>query len=200
MNFKLLILLVALSFYSCDSGLRLEKESYIEWIENENSDSKQIIEDKNIRITCFYTPTDYIILKEINNNILKLEEFTKRKGELSDIIFFQFIIKSIDNVPFLDNDKLSEKAKLNLEEYFRYEFQNTIGLVNGKSDTEIKPEIYHMERNYGISPEIKIIFGFSNDGLSKKFSIKSSSQIIENKSLVFDFDLNKIAQLNNILL
>jgi hypothetical protein len=178
----------------------LEKESYIEWIENENSDSKQIIEDKNIRITCFYTPTDYIILKEINNNILKLEEFTKRKGELSDIIFFQFIIKSIDNVPFLDNDKLSEKAKLNLEEYFRYEFQNTIGLVNGKSDTEIKPEIYHMERNYGISPEIKIIFGFSNDGLSKKFSIKSSSQIIENKSLVFDFDLNKIAQLNNILL
>ncbi len=154
------ILFFVLLISSC-AKKQLEPKELLEFIED---DSNGFVQTKTIDEYTFkvmYQPIEYIVLKEIKDNILTKKIIEEKKKELDNLQYFLLEIE----IPSEKGDLLKYNLTDNNEYYYRlkyfsFDMQNDIQLIENK-DT-LPCVLYHFERTYGLTSKCKITLAFEN--------------------------------------
>jgi hypothetical protein len=151
------ILCLGLLFLSACNPKKLDKMSYLDYVNNPES---ELIVEKEIapyHFTLQYKPIDLVTLTEFHSNEFTEKEYLSMKEQFSGLHHFKFSIRRIDNKNVID-ESLSTEDQLRIQEYFSYFMKNDICLVSGEDS--LKCKVFLSERTYGLSPEMNFVLGF----------------------------------------
>lgn len=169
--FNLIFVIFTLLFLqSCDRDL--SPLDYVAYIENpENGLVKEYVNSSN-KLTCCYTPSEYVILKQTRPENLEKEDFLSEVNEINNMYHFTLKFEKNDQTNFLkDNYTTSEQFQLK-STYLSFDMRHDLVLVEGK-DT-LPCVLNHHERTYSNTPFEKVHISFP--------------KLSENQDLVLIFD------------
>ena len=139
---------------SPDEKVVYSKEELEKAKENLSSEKKI---DK-FTFSAIYKPWDYIIAIE-NKGIISKAELEKKREEIFDLQYYTFKIKyNDDNVELLMAGLSSKDQYYGRIQYFSFEMQNDIKLIDGKDTLDCA--LFHFERTYGLASEATFSLGF----------------------------------------
>lgn len=176
MNIKIVWLVSAIFFYSCNSVKKVDPIEYIKWVEDENNGLKRTKEIGDYVFELQYQPIDYMALREVNDiNNVNRAEMDSIKKQLEALDYYKLKIKSSGDAA----NPLSTGLGSNDEYYYRLEYfanevKTDLSLVNG-NDT-FYCVLHHFEYNHNIVPYHTILIGFEN--------IRTKE--IENRTFIYD--------------
>jgi hypothetical protein len=138
----------------------LESGDYIKWIENEENGLlvKKTLGDFTFSLQ--YKPLDYVALSHFKRSNIKNEEFEKKKNEFEGMQYFTLRVQSASNKNFLKAGIQSKDEEYARLQYFAFNMQNDLTLIDGK-DT-LKCVLHHFERTYNITPYADFVIGFES--------------------------------------
>lgn len=158
----------ALLFFSCGNK-ELSVEEYISYIDEKENGLFSIKEVENYVFELQYRPIEYIVALKSKN--LNAKEFEQKKLELDHLQHFNLkIIAKGKNQEMLRTGTASEQEYQYRINYFSYEAQNDIKLIDGK-DT-LKCVLYHFERSYNMAPYSNLVLGFAKTKASDEINDK----------------------------
>jgi hypothetical protein len=136
----------------------LEPLKYVSWVENEKNGLKAKKEIGDFVYTLQYKPLPYIALMEKRDPQVKTEYVQKRVKELRGMQYYTLTITSKDKKEVLASHIDSENEYYDRLQYLVDGAQDDISLIEA-GDT-LPCRLYHFERDYGITPNAKILLGF----------------------------------------
>ena len=149
-------LLALSSFWS--KPKHLEPRELINWIENPENGLKKTREFNNILFSVQQKTPEYIALKEEGmepNEKLKFQSFIQSLGSLE---YYTLTLEHKEGLNLLKNYSDNNEAYSKIFNYFSFKVQEDLFLVS-QADT-LPCLIIHSERNYGLSPALKIHAAF----------------------------------------
>lgn len=187
---------------SCNKDKGISVPEYIQKVENENSGLKIKKEMGEVVYFLQYKPLPYIVIKEEKSLLIDTALMERRMQKLNDLQYYNLRIQSKDkSKDILSVNISSEQDYTRRQNYFSFEFENDIRLIEGK-DT-LSPALYQFVGNYGISPYVDCIFGFKKDSkeIDKSETLTNKEVLIDDrifgngilKFLVKKDDINKIS-------
>ncbi|OFY82859.1 MAG: hypothetical protein A3F72_01875 [Bacteroidetes bacterium RIFCSPLOWO2_12_FULL_35_15] len=178
-QFFLVVIFFATVHSSCSKkkGINTVAEyiSVVQNPENGLSTSKKI---EDFEFSVLYKPLDYIIALENKDNKVSKDSINKRKQQLEGYQYYTFRLKSSKDNEFFRTGMNSENEYYERLEYFVTNAQDDIYLIDG-TDT-LTCELYHFERNYGISPYSNIVLAFKQ---KNETEVKGKTFIYDDKIL-----------------
>lgn len=168
-------------FISCTKTL--SPNEYIEWFKNpDNGYIQTYSEDSGLIIEVIYKPSKYMALISLKGQRVDSDKISKIEKQFDSSYYFQLNIKEI-NPHLIKKNSLIYYQKL---EYLSTQINNDIKLISA-GDT-IPCSLHHFERNYGVSPDNRILLVFD----------KKNQQNISEASILFDdqFFHHKVIHLN----
>jgi hypothetical protein len=147
---------------STPSNVKLAPKDYLLW----NEDPKNgMISEKNIgdfSFSVFYKTPEYLAVKELSDDTISKEEFTKHVKEYEGMQYFSFKIQALNSEEELLKVGLnSENDYYSRIEYFSFKMQKDFKLIEGKDTLDCK--LFHFERNYGLAPNATFTMGFESN-------------------------------------
>jgi hypothetical protein len=133
---------------------------YVRWVEDEANGLLVKKEMDNCRLSLQYKPVEYVVLLEKRDPGLTRTAMEKRQKELEGMRYFTFSIRPKGTSEVLSEGIGSQNEYYERLDYFTSLAQNDFSIVQGV-DT-LPCLLYHFERNYGVSPENKIVLGFES--------------------------------------
>lgn len=163
---------------ACSATLAdMDARDYIRWYRN----NEQLNISKTYpghEFTATYKTPELIILTEQGGNDLKADVFKKRKAELGNLSYFNFKIRTNEN------EDLFIVAGYNNVDYPVDLMQADFYLVQEKDTAYC--QLYHFERNFGLSPVTNISLAFDTE----KFDKASDFTLVFNDE-IFRTGINK---------
>ena len=166
---------VILLFFASCAPSSLSPEKYKSWVESESHGLKVKKDVGDFTFTFQFKPLPYIALIESRDLNVKETFIQKRTNEMAGMQYFTLTITSKDRKEILASHAASESEYYDRLQYLVADAQNDISLIQGKDTLPCK--LYHFERDYGISPNAKLLLGFES---------AKGDQEKENKVLLFD--------------
>lgn len=188
------ILLVGL-FTFCERR-QLSPEGYTKWMTNPSNGLIKAKEVDGIEYRGFYKPVEYMALLES-----KYEEITEPRinnllSEFEGFHYFTFTMKAKDwNQEFL-RYRLQNADEYNYRiQYYSFAMQDDFLLINGQDTVDCS--IFHCERVYGVSPELKVVLGFeaNTDKADSDLTLKYFDRVFNNGFINLSFSHKTLAKL-----
>jgi hypothetical protein len=174
---------------SCEGGLRpIEYKKAIE-------EDKNLIKVREIGTWTFdlkYVPTDYLILKNANGQIIDRQWLSKQQIEKGNLQYFEMRISSNDGKSdALAAEVSSKEDYFDRINYLSFEIQRDVnGQVNGR---EIPCVLSHFDRTYGLGKDIVLALAFPVDLVSADdFTIQFNATKFNSGLLKFHYDTKDI--------
>lgn len=190
---RIYIILLGFLISSCNNQEQLSEKDLAEWFRNPENEAIQKMETENLEVLCFYKSIDYIIASEFKGTYTDSMVRKNRRAELGDYLYFELSFKSKQNIRLLDDKNIKPELKKKRENYLRFDIESQIKLKD-QNDNMKEVSIFHLERNYGVSPYTKMIFAFEKNK-QKEIELIISNQFIDTTELKFEFDLSKMPSL-----
>lgn len=149
---------------------------------------------ENINYILQYKPLDYVMIREMNEDINDEKKFKTLKKEYGKFDYYTLEI-SIE-------DFKEEILKYNLKtdgeyservEYYAFRFQNDLKMVQEK-DT-FPCAAYHFERNYGLSPKVRFLLAFKRGDDSKERTFICHESYLGNSTVKINIDPNSLKEI-----
>jgi hypothetical protein len=180
-----------LQLIACNTSL--DRNTYMNWIESSENEANQIAETANLRINCLYTPSDYLIEKEVFNGVLSKESILERRKELETTLYFKLGFETRNGKSILTGLNMAREVSKEREDYLRFLAPKSIKLfAHGE---EISPSITHLVNNYGIRAVTELLIGFQRRNDWERIRIEYKNELIDTTEIHFSFDLNRIPEL-----
>lgn len=189
----LYLLFISAGLFTACNPTTLNQSDYMLWIESSENEAKQVFDTENLKVECLYTPSDYIVQKEIFNGILKEDMVKARKADLDNTLYFKLSFKTNKSESILAGTNVSADQKKLREEYLRIEAPKHITLIIGED--RLRPSISHFINNYGIKAETELLLGFDYKKNSNKMTLEFENQMIDTTRFSFVYELDKIPHL-----
>jgi hypothetical protein len=167
--------------------LKLESLDYMKWFESENNGVRVNKKIGKFAFSALYKPYEYLALQELKSGGVNRKVLDEKKAEYEGLQYFTFRI-SVDsqNEELLKVDLKSDKEYYSRIEYFSFDMQNDIRLIDGV-DT-LNCSLFHFERVYGLAPYATFVLGFpltkaetSDRTAYKKTALKDKTLLYEDK-------------------
>lgn len=156
------ISLVGILFLISCSADELEPGAYIRWVDDPGNGLLKEYTQGNIRLTCQYTPADYVSLKQSNPEELSEEEVQENTAAVSDMLHFKLRFEDTTSNNFMRNNYTTPEEFNRRSMYLGYDIQYDLKVVQGE-DTA-KCVLNHHERTYGSTPYETLLVSFPKTG------------------------------------
>ncbi len=134
---------------------------YVRYVEDSKNGLLVSLQNiNNIRYTLQYQPADYLVFEELKSVSVSSEDFKTQYKRFKGLEHYVFKInrRAFDSLAEQKND--TSKTKKRLNDYFDFNIQKDIKLVNG-NDT-ISCSISQCESSFGMTPYYTFVVGFEN--------------------------------------
>lgn len=133
-----------------------------------------------------YVPIEIIALRELAGDSANRSAFNHKIKELEGMSYYRLSIKNVKYEEELLRYNLAKEsdyyARLN---YFSFDFQNTIHLVEG-NDT-LHCDLFHFERTFGLNSELKFSLAFANSSSTQKKTFILEDKVFNNGTIKLEF-------------
>lgn len=167
-------------------------KDYVSWLKNPQNNlcKKSVFGD--LTFECMYKPIEYIICMEKKKEQISKSEYNQRRKELSDMVYFEFLIKLTTGA----GDILKYKMKADEDytsrvKYFAFDMQRDLTL---EIDGEVMPcSLFHFERVFDLVPYAKFSIGFvwDNKYNGKDITLVYSDKIFNNGLIKYTYSKNE---------
>lgn len=181
--------------FACNQAPVLEQEAYMTWMEDPKNEAIVEAKTDQLKISCQIMPADYILLREIGNELIEPDAISGRKQELEKSLQFKIALKGIDGTSIFDANEIDEAEEQRREEYLRVKTKEHIS-IKDEEGQPILPSITHLIRNYNMKPETEILVAFEKENISDQFDLIFQNQLIDTVDISFNYNLNEIATLS----
>jgi hypothetical protein len=186
---SIFLIVLALCFQSCKDNSHLPPIAYAQYMEDAGNDMVKAVDFGNLSYKVQLATPQYVVSKELGDQLYDESEFTKRLHELDGYTFFYISIESSGASKMTDPSFADARAS-----YFVEAAASDISLKSG--DDILKPVTYHFENNYGLTSYDKILVAF-NTGQQRDqdFQLVFNDRFNENPLVKASFTTKSIAQL-----
>lgn len=185
---KLAKVFLLFALFGCKGrhGIELNAEEYISSVEKEAPVvfSKTI---DNIHYNLLYKPVEYVMLRELREDIGEEGKWEEMKAEYSKYEYYTFEI-DIDefNEEILKYNLKSEEEYAERVNYYAFKFQNDLKLVQDKDTLACSG--FHFERNYGLSPKVRFLLSFKKTDINKERTFVCNENYLGNSTVKINID------------
>jgi hypothetical protein len=163
-SLSILVFLIILS--NCTNRSMVPAD-YVKWVKSEKNGLYQEKQTDEYVFCLQYKPLDYVaLLEQRPNETFDNKQFEADKNKMKGLEHYTFSIRTKEKGNPLKQGISLEKEAFERENYFSYQLQNDLLLVEGK-DT-LACAFSHFERTYELSPYITFIVGFERKPNSKQ--------------------------------
>lgn len=197
--FKYLIgLAFCVAFLSCKKSLApLE---YKTWIESEESGLRKTKAIGEMEYEMQYQTREYLLL--LNKGPKAFEKEIDIESSLEDFsndIQVLFTIRNLNGIPPLNYNVQNEMEYYARIQYLTSEVTSDFFILNNSMDT-VKCLFSHMERDFGITPELRLNLAFGMQKPSEDFQLCFNDRLFNNGMIKFSMskdDLSDLPELRN---
>ena len=194
----LFAVLAVLVFASCKKSYTpLE---YKQWIESDESGFKKKKTIGSLEYEMQYQTREYLLL--LNNGPEAFEKeinIAEEMNNYSEDVQVLFTIRNLDGIPPLEYNVQDEMEYYARIQYLNSKVSNDFFLVSNETDTA-KCMFAHLERDFGISPEIRLNLAFNLQNPVNDFRFCYNDKLFNNGMIKFSMsadELNDLPELRN---
>jgi len=179
---------------------KLGIEDYISWVEDEENGLQVNRKVGDFGFAVQHQPIPYMILQNAGKEKISQKELEKEVKEQEGLQYYTFSIRSVDGKDVLNNSfNITYQERL---EYFSFGIDKDLSLVEGE-DT-LQCVMHHYERNYNISPEVRITVAFEQKASERNLNHTDKTFIFSDhvlgtgtvKMKIKASDIERIPELN----
>lgn len=141
-------------------GSRLSPIDYVHYVENPDNGLLVSSKINGVKYTLQYQPIDYLVMLELKSFSIPPEIFKEQYDRFKGMEHYVFHVDTKDVESLILKSGDTSKNKNSLMEYFNFQVQKDIKLVEG-SDT-IPCGIAECESSMGMLPYYSLVIGFPN--------------------------------------
>ena len=198
MENKVKYLIWTIIFFACSCNREYTPVEYKQWVE---SSENGLFKSKRMGVltyeTKYITPEYQLILSNGPRDIEDLN-IKEELANTSEGYNFQFTIRNQQNIPPLRYQLHDEEEYFGRIQYFNNAASKDFFLI--KNNTDTLPCVFaHMERDFGISPELRLQLSFGEVGKHQDIQLCYQDKVFNNGMLKFQFKENDLTHLPELI-
>ncbi len=171
----------------------MDKLDYIQFVSDKEGPCYSVQTLNEIEFQMKFVPDDLQILN--SNEELDQNLYEELKQEYKNIAFFTLDIKTKNSSDLLKYNLVEQEEYFQRIEYYSFRIKNDLYLAT-ETDT-IHPILYHFERDYGLTPRVKVNLAFESQDSIFNDKIIYYDRIFNKDYIYFSFDeLDDLPQLS----
>ena len=173
--------------FDFSSKKELSPVDYISFIKENESGLTQQFNSGDIIFSIKYLPQEFLTLKEVGTLSPSQAIFDSVLNSYGGMDYYSLSIKKAtgnDNLLKYKETTISNYA--NRVEYYSFRASKDFKVIT-LSDTNYCA-LHHFEQSYGVSPEVKILFGVKKDTLNASREIVFEDRVFEKGTIRVDFE------------
>lgn len=203
---KLLLRLAGVVLFLNINGCanRYDIEEYINKVTKEEAFNKKQ-ESGDYVFKCRYKPAELLAIEELmkgaelNKKVTK-EAFDKEFLKFDKAMYFDFTIALKDNNSVLKRNVTNQEQYTRFLSELTYNMGRDVCVVADEKDT-IRPITYNYSNNYGMAPDIRLLFAFSKEQACNSTNLEfnySDKLLGINDKINFNYQTRLLFQENNL--
>lgn len=194
-----LILFLFIFSFGCQE--KLSPKEYKSWIENKENGLLKSKKISSFQYVAMYSPPEYkLIISNSPEEFATIKDIDKELMNYNKDLTFNFKIKNSEGVPPLRYNLLNEEEYYARLEYMNNQVINDFFILKQSNiqDT-IRCKFVHMERDFGLSPEIRLQLSFGENVVGDNIQLCYNDRMFDNGMIKFIFEQQKIKNLPTLI-
>lgn len=158
----------------------LPPSEYINWIKNTRHGLTASGIQNHITYSALFTPIEFVALQQITPENISKDLFDEVKKSLEGVQYFTLSLMTPSGEDIVSYKTFSEKQKEERYQYYSYQFQHDLKLVDG-NDT-LQCVMFHHERTFGVIPYTNFLLGFPLTGGLEENVVNNKTLLVNDKN------------------
>ena len=191
------ILIFVFTFFSCTK--KKSPIGYINWVDNEDNGLVKIQQNNKSKITCKYTPSEYVVLKQFNPSDIDTSIFSSEVTAINNLYHFILRFENLDGSNFM-KDNYTTAENFNMKStYLSFDINKDLKLIIGE-DT-MSCALNHYERTYSNTPYEQVLIAFpKNESQIEDMTLIFNDRVFGFDRTKFFFSKNDLKNIPNLKL